>query len=169
MYIIGMRLVLSKLHSSEKKSFTSVRWRSATVKRWNGPDAGRRIGAVGSVVVFYYLSSGKRVRFSQFAPWPRKMAIGPGNTFTTVPGRVILLRKDFFRFILYRGWNFFPRPDRAIRSLNKVQTSRETIDIPRSYWFLVTHCCALQSWHTLKFAALFPQSISTNVYFYIFN
>lgn len=67
------------------------------------------------------------------------MAIGPGNTFTTVPGRVILLRKDFFRFILYRRWNFFPHPDRAIRSLNKVQTSRETIDIPRPYRFAVLH------------------------------
>lgn len=107
----------------------------------NGLNTRRRIGAVGSVVVFYYLSSGKRVRFSQFTPWPRKMAIGPGNTFTTVPGRVILLRKDFFRFILYRGWNFFPHPDRAIRSLNKVQTSRETIDIPRPYRYAIVHFC----------------------------
>jgi len=116
-------------------------------------------GSREHVVVFYYLSSGKRVRFSQFAPWPRKMAIGLGNTFTTVPGRVILLRKDFFRFILYRRWNFFPRPDRAIRSLNKVQTSRETIDIPRSYWFAVNQCCSCATkFFPFVLHGLIPQS-----------
>lgn len=32
------------------------------------------------------------------------MAIGPGNTFTTVPGRVILLREDFFLlYAIYIG------------------------------------------------------------------
>ena len=40
--------------------------------------------------------------FRQFAPWPRKIAIGSGNTFMAVPGRVILLPKDFFCFIPYR-------------------------------------------------------------------
>lgn len=48
--------------------------------------------------LFFPLSvfAGERVRFSQFAPWPRKIAIGLGNTFTTGPGPVILLPEDFF-------------------------------------------------------------------------
>lgn len=52
---------------------------------------------------------GKRVRFSQFAPWPRKIAIGLGNTFTTGPGPGNSITQGFFfRFILYRNRCFFP-------------------------------------------------------------
>jgi len=98
--------IVESIHSTDRKLFISVRPWSAAVEERTGYGA-EDWGSRERVVVFYYLSSGKRVRFSQFAPWPRKMAIGLGNTFTTVPGRVILLRKDFFRFILYRGWNFF--------------------------------------------------------------
>lgn len=44
---------------------------------------------------------GKRVRFSQFAPWPRKIAIGLGNTFTTGPGPGNSITQGFFFFALY--------------------------------------------------------------------
>lgn len=69
----------------------------ASIKDWY---RARKSTTTSNAVCFSTIRvfGGKRVRFSQFAPWPRKIAIGLGNTFTTGPGPVILLPKDFFFF-----------------------------------------------------------------------
>lgn len=111
--IFRLEIVLLKTFDRKKKKKNTrerINWKILFVAKE------RLISSKGNrrrVTLFVFPLSvfgGKRVRFSQFAPWPRKIAIGLGNTFTTGPGPVILLPKDFFfffRFILYRNRCFF--------------------------------------------------------------